>query len=127
MHRDAIDHYFLSQPEPNKSCLLALRDLIHAAHPDITLTWKYRMPVFCLNGKMLCYLWTDKKDHSPYLGFVDGALINHPALERGKRARMSILRINPTGKFPVKEIRTLMAMALQVRIKKAVNKSGIRN
>ncbi|NJM24889.1 MAG: DUF1801 domain-containing protein [Bacteroidia bacterium] len=126
MHRDAIDHYFLSQPEPNKSCLLALRDLVLAAHNDITLTWKYRMPVFCFNGKMLCYLWTDKKDHSPYLGLVDGAQIKHPALERGSRARMSIIRIDPTANLPVKEIRALMALALLLRTKKAVKKRGTR-
>ena len=50
------DQYFLSQSEPDGSCLQYLRELILGRDPGISETWKYGMPMYCYRGKMLCYL-----------------------------------------------------------------------
>lgn len=74
-----IDAYFFEKEEPARGCLLFLRS--HILNFDIFLTeqWKYKMPFYYYNGKMLCYLWTNKKEGNPYIGFVDGNKIDNGA------------------------------------------------
>jgi len=105
------DEFYHRQEEPNKSCLLALRKII-LSHDGITETKKYGMPCFCYHAKMMCYLWTDKKTNEPYILFVDGNKMDHPALETGSRARMKILRINPSEDLPVETIQALLTQAI---------------
>lgn len=66
--------------------------------------WKYRMPFYCYNGKMFCYLWMHKKYNQPYIGFVEGRSLNHPDLLTEKRARMKILLLDPARDLPLKKI-----------------------
>jgi len=109
---DELQNYYLNQEEPNKSCLLALRDIILGFDARIYETWKYRMPVFCIGKKMFCYLWTDKLTKEPYIGMVEGNKIDHPLLEQGKRARMKILRINPVQDLPIEIIHGILNKAI---------------
>ncbi|HEY2581663.1 MAG TPA: DUF1801 domain-containing protein [Mucilaginibacter sp.] len=51
-----IDNFFLQKHEPLKSCLLFLRGFILDYDKNITEAWKYKMPFYCYNGKMFCYL-----------------------------------------------------------------------
>jgi hypothetical protein len=111
MLRD-IDNYFLQKDEPVKSCLLFLRDHILNLDPNITEAWKYRMPFYCYKGKMFCYLWVHKKNGLPYIGIVEGKKLAHPELILEKRARMTILLIDPTQDIPVKTIDTILKMAI---------------
>ena len=111
MLRD-IDHYYLTKEEPTKSCLQALRDHILNFNNSITEAWKYRMPFFCINGKMFCYLWTDKKSGEPYIGFAEGRYIDHPMLELGDRKRMKILRIDPMKDLPIEPIDEILGKAI---------------
>ena len=108
----AIDHWYDQHEEPNRSCLLALRSWILDFNPRIAECWKYRMPMFCVNAKMFCYLWTDKKTKQPYLGIVEGKHIKHPLLIQGDRARMKILPIDPEEDLPVKAMKEVLSMAL---------------
>ena len=110
-----LDNFYLSQPEPLKSCLLALRAIILDQDKNITAEWKYRMPMFCYKGKMLCYLWVHKTLHKPYLGIVDGKLIDHPALILEKRARMKIMLFDADGDLPVGDIEDVLAQAIRLR------------
>jgi len=112
---DEIVNYYLQQQEPQKSCLLALRDIILRQDTiHITETRKYGMPCFCYTKKMFCYLWTDKKNNEPYILFVEGKHLHHPQLEAGSRSRMKILRINPDKDLPVETIETLLNAALNL-------------
>jgi hypothetical protein len=43
-----LDHFYASQPEPDKSCLLAIRKIILSQDPEIATAWKYGMPFFLL-------------------------------------------------------------------------------
>jgi hypothetical protein len=107
-----IDHWFLQQDEPAKSCLQFLREHILKQDSRISETWKYGMPFYCYNSKMFCYLWWHKKYNQPYLGIVEGNKIIHPDLIQEKRARMKILLVDPAKNIPVKKINLILKEVL---------------
>ncbi len=109
-----LDAFYLAQEEPNKSCLLVLRKIIGDQDPLVNETLKYGMPCFCYRKKMFCYLWTDKKTNEPYILFVEGKHLDHPALEQGDRSRMKILRIDPTTDLQMDTITSNLKDALEL-------------
>jgi hypothetical protein len=106
------DLFYLEKEEPVKGCLLFLRQHILSYDKNITEAWKYRMPFYCYNGKMFCYLWVHKKNGLPYIGFVEGKKIDHPALIIEDRARMKIMLLDPTADLPIETINTLLDTAI---------------
>ena len=108
------DNFYLNKQEPNKGCLLSLRDIIISQDLNINETRKYGMPCFCYKKKMFCYLWIDKKTKEPYVLFVEGQHLNHPKLEVGSRKRMKVLRINPNEDLPINTITFLLNQALDL-------------
>ncbi len=118
-----LQHFYLRQDEPHKSCLLALRSLILAQDAWVTETLKYGMPCFCSRKKMFCYLWTDKKTREPYLLMVEGNRLHHPLLEAGSRSRMKIFRVKPHRNLPVKAITGVLQAALDL-YKNGIVKTG---
>ena len=115
------NHFYLTQPEPNKSCLLALRKIILEQDSHVTETVKYGMPCFCYKKKMFCYLWTDKKSNEPYILMVEGRHLEHPELEQGKRSRMKIFRVDANRDLPVKTIKSILREALDLYKKGIIN------
>lgn len=111
---NGLDNYYLKQPEPIKSCLLAMREIILSQDREITTAWKYAMPFFCYKGKMFCYLWVHKKNKQPYLGMVEGKRLNHPALLSEKRSRMKIMAFDPNKDLPIRTIRAILKQALEL-------------
>ena len=103
-----IESYYSNQQEPIKGTLLALKYIVLSLDKNISHEWKYGMPFFCYKGKMFCYLWIDKKINEPYLGIVEGALIHHPKLVQGKRARMKIIQFNANKDLPIKTIQLIL-------------------
>lgn len=112
--KNITENYYLDQPEPNRSCLLALRKIILEMDEAVTETRKWGMPCFCYRKKMFCYLWTDKKTGEPYILFVEGKHLDHPKLEQGNRARMEILRVDPNKDLPLRTIELLLCQALDL-------------
>ena len=110
--KESFDNYFLEKSEPNKSCLLALKDIILLQDENISTCWKYRMPFFCYKNKIFCYLWIDKETKEPYIGFVEGNRMDNPLLIQGNRSRMKILPINPVTDLPIIIITQLINEAL---------------
>jgi Domain of unknown function (DU1801) len=106
-----LSDFYLQKEEPVKSCLMAMREVILKYDKSITESWKYKMPFFCYQGKMFCYLWVHKKTRMPYLGVVEGRKINHPALQQEKRLRMKIMLIDPKEDLPVKAIYEILTLA----------------
>ncbi len=111
----AVDTYFQKQQEPARSTLIWLHGHIKAQHPELDEKWRYGMPFFDLAGKMFCYLWCATSTGTPYIGFVDGALIDHPALVQGDRKRMKIFLVDPRQDAPVETLNELLASAITVR------------
>ena len=109
-----LDHYYLDQDEPDRSCLLALRSIILKQDPEITETRKWGMPCFCYRKKMFCYLWTDKKTGKPYLLMVEGKHLDHPGLEAGSRSRMKIFRVDPNTDLLIDTIQQILSSALDL-------------
>jgi hypothetical protein len=109
-----MESAILKQPEPQRACLLALRDIILTSHPDVSGTTKYGMPCFLINKRILCYLWVDKKTTEPYVLFADGNKMDHLALEQGDRARMKIWRVDPEQDIDVKLIDELLKIVTRV-------------
>ncbi|MGQ1785128.1 MULTISPECIES: DUF1801 domain-containing protein [unclassified Saccharicrinis] len=109
-----LDEYYLKKPEPQKSCLLALRHIILGQDEHVTETVKYGMPCFCYKNKMFCYLWTEKKTGEPYILMVEGKHLNHPGLEQGTRSRMKIFRVDPYKDLPINDIRVLLNEAIEL-------------
>ena len=106
--------FYLKKDEPNKSCLLALRDVILGQDVAVTETVKYGMPCFCYRNKMFCYLWIDKKSQQPYILFVEGNHLSHPDLKAEGRARMKVLHIDPENDLPIELIVDLLNKALDL-------------
>jgi len=111
---DELYNYYLQQEEPQKSCLLALRDIILKQDINISEAVKYGMPCFCYKKKMFCYLWIDRKTNEPYILFVEGKLLNNAELEEGSRSRMKILRVSPMKDIPLALIESLLNEALDL-------------
>lgn len=109
-----VDAFYLQQAEPIKSCFLALQKIICSQDPEITNTIKYGMPFFCYKGKMFCYLWIHKKYKQPYIGFVEGKSIEHPALMAEKRSRMKIMLLDPNEDLPLDTIEMLLKQLLEL-------------
>lgn len=76
--------------------------------------WQYGMPFYYFGNHRFCYLWVHKKYKMPYLGIVDGKLVNDPDLLSEKRSRMKILLIDPTKKIPVKKIEALLQKLMKI-------------
>ena len=108
------DKFYLQQPEPNKSCLLALKQIILLQDKDVTNAWKYGMPFFCYKGKMFCYLWVHKKYQQPYIGIVEGDRFDHPELIIEKRSRMKIILFDPNKDLPIKTIESILQQAINL-------------
>ncbi len=111
---EQLHSFYLDKEEPNKSCLLALRDIILNQDTAIAETRKWGMPCFCYKKKMFCYLWIDKKTEEPYILMVEGKYLNHPELEEGNRSRMKIFRVNPNKDLPIRTIEGILQKALDL-------------
>ena len=111
---EVLQQFYLDKEEPNKSCLLALRDLILKQDENISETVKYGMPCFCYKNKMFCYLWIDKKTAMPYILMVEGNFLEHPELVKGSRAKMKTLYIHPEKDLDLNTITNVLQMGLDL-------------
>lgn len=109
-----LDNFYYRYNEPLRGCLLALKTFILSQDPEIRIALKYGMPFFSYRGKMFSYLWVQKKDFMPYVGFVEGKRLDHPELILGSRRRMKIIFINPVHDLPVKSLSVLIRQAISL-------------
>lgn len=114
MSLEAFENYFLQQPEPNRSCLIALKAIILDFEDQLKPAWKYKMPFFCYRNKMFCYLWIEKSSGWPYLGVVEGKRVHHPALSMGNRSRMKSLLVDPNIDLPIETIKEILEASVLV-------------
>lgn len=103
-----VDQYFSAKSEPLGSCLQFLRGFILNMGPDVREEWRYGMPFYTWKGKRFCYLWVHKKYEIPYVGFVDGNQMDHPALLSEKRSRMKIWLVDLKEDVDVATLKVLL-------------------
>ena len=102
-----LEEYYLQKEEPVRGCLLGMRDFILNFNSQITEAFSYRMPMFKLNGKLFCYLWTMKDTGIPYIGIYNTDNIEHPGLIRGDRKRVRIMHLDPEADLPVEDLEVI--------------------
>ena len=90
-----LEIFYESQPEPNRSCFLFLKQFILKQNPLFEEKWKWKLPFFYYNKKPFCYLWINKKTNLPYVCFVRSLHIDRPELKLGTRKQMKALTIVP--------------------------------
>jgi hypothetical protein len=67
-----IDSYLKNiKIEWQRNKLTSFRQLVHAVEPDITEDWKWAVPVFHLNGKLVCAMSSFKNNTK--FNFFEGA------------------------------------------------------
>lgn len=108
------DNYYLSLEEPNRSCMLVLRDIILKQDEHIMETQKWGMPCFCYEKRMFCFLSVDSKTKEPYILIVEGWRINNPFLESAGRKRMKHLSINANEDWSIEIIEEVLNEALDL-------------
>lgn len=113
-----IENFYWRQNEPQRSCFLALREIIKSFHPDLTEEWKYKLPFFYFKGKMFCYLWKDKKTGEPYIGISGGYKIEHPYLLQGDRKWVKIFQLNSQEDIPMKSLKEVLDLTIGMHLKK---------
>ena len=63
------EEYILKQKEPFRSILLHLQLLIEGSFSDVELKYKWKIPVYYLEGKPLCYVNVSHKKRYVDVGF----------------------------------------------------------
>ena len=72
-----IDEYLTTLPDWQKRNLELFRKLVHAIDPSVTEDWKWNVPFFMLDGKML-FAASAFKAHTKYNFLMNGALLDDP-------------------------------------------------
>ena len=112
--QDILYNFYLECEEPQKSTLLALRNIILNYDDNISETLKYGMPCFLYKKNIFCYLWIDNKTNEPYILMAEGRFLYNVDLEQGNRSRMKILRINPASDIPLQLIKSILNSAIDL-------------
>lgn len=111
---ESTESWYLKHEEPNRSCFLAMREIVRKSDSEVEETIKYGSPCFVFRGRAFCYLWKDKKTSVPYFLLVEGKHLSNPALEAGDRKRMKVLRVDPDQDLEVTTITSVLQEALDL-------------
>ena len=109
-----LEQFYENQEPELREVYLALRQIILNQDENITAEWKFQLPFFYYKRKMLCYLWYHKKLKLPYISFMDANLLNDKRLLMENRKRAGILLINPQKDLPVKLVKEILTLLLQL-------------
>lgn len=72
-----IDDYISQQDDWKRAKLEEFRKLVHDLQPEVAEEWKWRVPVFTVNGKMRMAM-SAFKDHVKYNFFIKGVEFTDP-------------------------------------------------
>ena len=101
MNRE-LENYYLKQPEPIQSCLLALKSIILSVDKEISHRRLYQIPVFYYKERRLAFLWVNRK--RLLFGIItDKRILKFPEGVRGKDQYES-MEIDPASDIPIDKI-----------------------
>lgn len=113
-----LDSYYDQLPEPQKSCLLFLRQFLLDFSPDLSEHYKYHTAFFHFKGKGICYFSVRKKDAQTYIGFMDGYRMKHPDVVSEDRTQIKVYYINLAEDLDLETIAALLKEAIEVHGRK---------
>ena len=105
-----VDAYLAGLDEARREALQAVRDLVHAAVPEVVETLRYRMPTFELEG-MLCAMASQKHYISLYVDV--GLLAKHRAALEHLDLGKSCIRFRKLESIPLDTIRAILTETAQ--------------
>jgi len=94
-----LESFYLNKPEPYRSCLLALKDIILAASPGILHERKFQIPFFTYKGKKLGYLWLDRKKVK--LGLCLDKSLQETVAGVKPKDKYESMQIDPNADIPI--------------------------
>ncbi len=114
-----IDAYIARSAEFAKPILAHIRDVVHAACPEVEETMKWSFPHFDYRGEMMCSMAAFKA-HCAF-GFWKGSLVVGTTAGRSTEAMGQMGRITRLADLPSKKVLTG-----QIRKAMALNDAGIK-
>lgn len=97
-----LESWYLNKPEPYRSCLLALKDIILRADAGIGHERKFQIPFFTYKGKKLGYLWLDRKKVK--VGFCLDKSLQEAVGGVKPKDKYESMQIDPNADIPVEII-----------------------
>ena len=127
----AIDLYIAGSADFAKPILIHIRELVHAACPDVEEKMKWSFPHFDYKGEMMCSM-ASFKQHAVF-GFWKATLMNDPILvekaqsevSMGHLGKLTSLKDLPSDKKLIRYIKEAMKLNEEGRklVKKPISKS----
>jgi hypothetical protein len=111
---ESIDHYFNSQDDPSRSCLLFLRRFILDFSEKIEEQRKNNTPFYYYQKKWFCFLSYHSITKEIYISFVNGNKIDHPLLVSEGRKKMKIFRVDPSKDIDVVTLTEILEAAISI-------------
>lgn len=112
-----LENYYDNLTEPNKSCCICLRSIFFNIE-EMSERFSYKLPFFYYKNKPFCYLYYDKDNSLPYIGYVKANLIEHALLIKGNRKKMKVLYIDPLADIPLDTLKEINNMLFPFYLKK---------
>jgi len=109
---NVIDNFFFSLAEPERSCLLFIRQFVLEHSPEISENWKFNTPFYNYKGKWMCYLSYNQKTKVIYIGFVHGFRMSHKKLLSEGRTQVKVFYVDPNKDVDIKSLKTILKQAL---------------
>lgn len=109
--KDLLNNNFFSSTEPQRSCLLFLRDFILGYSNNVSEKWSNNTPFYYLKKKSLCFISYDPKTKIIYISFTKGFLITHKALVSEGRKKARIIYVDPEKDIDLKTLKQVFDMA----------------
>lgn len=103
-----LNEYYFGQPEPSRSILLYLREMILNSDENVSEMLSFGLPFFKYKGKMYCYFNFHKKYRKYYISFHKGKELNYPELLHEDRKLFKILLIDEEQDLPAELISAIL-------------------
>ncbi len=115
-----LDNFFFSLDEPERGCLLFIRQFILDHDPDISEQWKFNTPFFYYKGKWMCYIPYNRKTKVIYISFVNGNKITHKKLLSEGRKQTKVFYLDANKDVDIKSLKNILSLAIQHIQKKSL-------
>ena len=112
--QEQIDNYFFSLPEPQRSCLLFLREVVLSYSDKITESRKFNTPFYYYDKKWLGFISYDPKTKIIYIAFAKGYLMKHPKLVSEGRKKQKIFYVDPAKDIDIKSLKAILKEVCQL-------------